>query len=152
MRILITLLLASVMALGYLKLNETIAREITVSVDTLDLSEYKVEIARLEAVVDYSEIVNLPLFDETRRPPVVKVKAVAKIKPVEKRLQIQALGIAVNDSSILAVVKNLRTGKIIRLRFGDEIDGWTLKEVAEDHFIFERNGAEREIKFKGNQG
>ncbi len=152
MRILITLLLMSIIVLGYQKLNETFTREVTVPVDVLDLSEYKVDIARLESAADYSAIAKLPLFEETRRPPVAKVKTVVKKKPVEKRLQIQALGIAVTDDSVLAVIKNLRTGKIMRLRFNDQIDGWTLKEVAADRFVFEKNGIEKEIKFKRKQG
>ncbi|MCP4981456.1 MAG: hypothetical protein GY935_13285 [Gammaproteobacteria bacterium] len=152
MRILISILLASSIFLGYQKLSQSIAGEIAVEPNSLNYSEFRVELTQLESIEEYSAIARLPLFNQTRRPPVVEVKRVVKRKPVEQKLQIQALGIAVTSENLLAVVKDLRTGKIRRLRIDEKIDGWTLKRVADDSFVFERKGVEQMVKFKNDRG
>ncbi len=152
MKSLITILLLSACGLVYQNLSRVVQTQVPSIATSLDIAESKIEITRLDPVNQYADIARYPLFDATRRPPVVKIKTVKKKKKVPPKLQVQALGIAVTDDSVLAVVKNLRTGKIKRMKFDEQIDGWTLKEVGEDRFLFEKNGVQREILFKHQGG
>ncbi len=61
---------------------------------------------------------------------------------------VQALGIAVTGETILAVIKDLENGKVYRLRIDEEINGWTLKDVSTDSFIFSKGETEKSIGFK----
>lgn len=106
-------------------------------------------IEELELFDNYRVITSKPLFDQDRKPmKVAVVKKVAQQKKVAKPLKVQALGIAVTGESLLAVVKDLRTGKISRLRVNDELDGWTLRSVSNNSFVFAKGGIEEVVKFK----
>lgn len=151
MRYLITLILMLAIILGYQKLGEAIAAESASGAGSMEFWDYRMELAGLARLDEYGAIAELPLFDESRRPPVVKVQTVVKQQPVKQKLQIQALGIAVADESILAIVKDLRTGKIQRMRLFEKIDGWELQRVDEDSFVFERDGVDKVVKFRNGR-
>ncbi len=149
MRLLTSLLLISVLAFGYQEFSRSFSSEFPAPQNSLELTEYDNDLERLKPVQHYAAISQQPLFDETRKPPVVVVQPkVVKKKPLVRQLRIQALGIAVTSENVLAVVKDLRDGKIRRLRIDDTIDGWALKGVSEDSFVFNRNGSEKVVKFK----
>jgi hypothetical protein len=148
MRFLVTLLLAAAMVLGYLKLEASISAPADAPTNVLGLEENRVDIAQLESIGAYASIIDLPLFDPTRRPPQVEVKLVESPKPVVKQLKIQAIGIAVTSDHLLAVVKDLSTGKILRLRIGDSVEDWSLSRVSEDSLVFVRDGNEKIVQFK----
>lgn len=69
-----------------------------------------------------------PLFDPTRRPPpppVVPVvhEAVAPVTIVAPP-DVVLIGIVTDQVGARAVVRNNRSGKLIRAQSGDEIEGW----------------------------
>jgi hypothetical protein len=142
------LLLLAAIVLGYVKLEASIAAPAEASTNVLSLEEKRVDIVQLDSIGAYASIIDLPLFDPTRRPPEVEVKVVEPPKPVVKQLRIQAIGIAVTDDHLLAVIKDLSNGKILRLRIGDNIDDWALGRVSEDSLVFVRDGNEKEVQFK----
>jgi len=152
MRYLVTLILMLSIFLGHQKLGEVVAAENETEAGSMEFWDYRMQLAGLARLDEYEAISELPLFDESRRPPVAEVQTVVRQQPVQQRLQIQALGIAVADESILAIVKDLRTGKIQRMRLFEKIDGWELKRVDEDSFVFERNGVDQVVKFRNGRG
>jgi len=125
--------------------------EVSVPDTRFDFPGIAPEARSLGEYAQYRVIVERPLFDTDREPPktIVKEKVPKKKKPV-KQLEVQALGIAVSNENLLAVVKDLRTGKISRLRIDDEIDGWTLTSVSADSFLFAKGEEKKEVKFKAN--
>ncbi len=127
-----------------------INREISVPVNSFRFAATDSQTRQLNDVSQYQAISSIPLFDEDRRPEkkVVAIKVVQK--KVEKQLKVQALGIAVSGDGLLAVVKDLRTGRIYRLRVDDAVDGWTLTDVSAERFIFAKAGVEKSVKFKTN--
>ncbi len=100
---------------------------------------------------EYESIATRPLFDEDRKPArqVIVAKKIEK-KVVRKDLVIQALGIALVGDKFLAVIKDLKTGKVLRLRINDSIYGWKLSGVSENSLIFSRADLEKIIKFRNN--
>ncbi len=116
-------------------------------------SQFESDLKPLEKLNYYQVITNKPLFDEDREPEkkVVKIKKVVKA-PVVNDLKVQALGIALSSDGIIAVIKDLKNGKILRLRINEEVYGWILKGVSQEEFTFSRNGIEKTINFKNDRG
>lgn len=145
MKTLISLMLIVAIFSGYRFTTTSIEEEINVPASTLDISESSVDLKTLAQIGEYDSIFLKPLFDEDREP---EKKVVAKkklIKPVRKKLSIQALGIALAGEKFLAVVKDLRNGKVLRLRVDEKIHGWTLTGVSANSLIFAQ-GDLKEIK------
>ncbi len=119
----------------------------------LSFSQFESDLKPLEKINSYQGITNMPLFDEDREPDkkVVKTKKVVKA-PVVDNLQVQALGIALSSDGIIAVIKDLKNGKILRLRINEEIYGWVLKGVSQEKFTFSKKGKEKTIIFKNDRG
>jgi hypothetical protein len=120
----------------------------------LEFNEYDASLKKLKSVRDYSDIAERPLFDEDR---VAEKKAVKKVKKVVRRpmvddLRVQALGVALSSDGILAVIKDLKVGKTVRIRIDEEIYGWKLKSVADNKFTFSKQGKEKVIYFKNDRG
>ena len=106
----------------------------------------------LKPLSAYSAVSEKALFTRERgfrKAPVKK----PRIQPARQpRLEVQALGIAVSDDGMLAVVKERRTGKIRRLRINEQISGWKLVSIASDGFSFEKSGKEIFVVFKNTGG
>ena len=129
--------------------NSIVGNGVNVPESTLGLTGSSSEIRKLEPFNVYESIALKPLFDSDREPEKIEVtkEAIQKI-PVKKDLLVQALGIAVTGETILAVIKDLENGKVYRLRIDEEINGWALKDVSTDSFIFSKGETEKSIGFK----
>lgn len=75
----------------------------------------------------YAEIVERPLFNETRRPPPAPETPVvaAQINPTQFRLE----GTALTAKQRVAVLRDTRTNQLHRLAEGDQLDGWQVSSV-----------------------
>jgi hypothetical protein len=134
---------------SYYMVNLMINEEASAPSSNFKFASIGESVEELELFDNYRVITSKPLFDQDRKPmKVAVVKKLAQQKKVAKPLKIQALGIAVTGESLLAVVKDLRTGKISRLRVNDELDGWTLRSVSNNSFVFAKGGIEEVVKFK----
>jgi len=143
-------LLAAIFTSYYL-VGSLVGKTATVPVNTLDFTEGNSEIKRLEALSAYEAISQSPLFDADREPAKKEIKKkVVQKKQVKQDLLVKALGIAVTGESILAVVKDMKSGKILRLRVNEKFNGWTLKGVSKNSFVFFKDEAEKAIRFKNN--
>jgi hypothetical protein len=115
---------------------------------TLSFSESGYEIRQLDPFNAYDSISRKPLFDLDREPEKLEVKN--EVIQIKKDLLVQAIGIAVTGETILAVIKDLDNGKIYRLRIDEEINGWALKSVSADSFVFSKSEIEKSIGFKNS--
>ncbi|MCP4078465.1 MAG: hypothetical protein GY744_20075 [Gammaproteobacteria bacterium] len=131
--------------MNILQNKEIESEEYNVNFNQEDLS-----VKKLGNIGEYESITERPLFVESREKSkkVVKKKKV-KRKPVIEDLKVQALGIALTNEGILAVIKDLKNGKIIRLRIKEKIYGWSLDGVSEDSFTFSKGEQGKVINFKG---
>lgn len=82
-------------------------------------------------LASYSEIVERPLFDASRRPPPEPEakQAAAPKPPTNYKLE----GTAVMPDNQVAVVRNKRTSELHRLAVGESVGGWQLDEVIPGH-------------------
>jgi len=143
-------LLAAILLTHYL-VGSLVGKGVTVPSSTLSFTESGAEIRKLEAFNEYEDIAQNPLFDADREPAKIEVKKkVIQKKQVKKDLMVKAIGIAVTGDSILAVIKDMSNGKILRLRINEKINGWTLKSVSTNSFVFFEGKKEKSINFRSN--
>ncbi len=99
----------------------------------------------------YPAIAEHPLFAPDRRPwmpPPPPAPAPADNGPgplAEYRL----VGIVVSDGVRRALVKPARDGKTIVLSEGEQLDGWTLREIAPRRLRFTAQDASYDMSFRG---
>ncbi|MCP3849233.1 MAG: hypothetical protein GY694_03180 [Gammaproteobacteria bacterium] len=151
-KLIISIILLSGIIGSYYLLGSSIGKAVTMPDNTLEFSGDISEIRKLQAFNTYEDIAMRPLFDADREP--VKIKAKKKTvqkKQVKQDLLVKALGMAVAGDSILAVLKDMKTGKIHRMRINETINGWALNSVSANIFVFSKGGTEKAITFKNNQ-
>ncbi len=87
---------------------------------------------------DFVETANRPLFMPTRRPP--DPDQVEPVQPAQKSLPIKVIitGVIISDEARFALVQRERSGEVLRLAPGDEIDGWKVDAVLSDRVVFRR--------------
>lgn len=151
MKLLLTIFLLAAICMSYYLANRVINTDVSITNGDFGFSGSGLDMQELSQFDSYQAISRKPLFDQDREP----VKIVVEKKPtiekvVAKPLAVQALGIAVSGERLLAVVKDLRTGKVHRLRVNDAVEGWTLIDVSTDSFVFAKAGVEKTVKFKTN--
>ncbi len=150
-KLIISILLLAGITGSYYLLGSSIGKTVTISDNTLEFSEAVSATRKLQAFSTYEDIAMRPLFDADREPVKIKVKKkTVQKKQVKQDLLVKALGIAVAGDSILAVLKDMKTGKIYRLRINETISGWALNSVSANSFIFSKGGTEKAVTFKSN--
>lgn len=123
---------------------------------------HALELARFDPpeLNSYSEVVERPLFSQSRRPfvpPPVEPK-VAKPEPskqavVQRKkpeppkpvLRVSLLGIASTDETRIALLSNQDTGQQHQLRIGDTLLDWTLVEITEMSVSFRTGSEEKQL-------
>ncbi len=148
MRLLITIvLIVSILSLYFVSvnlLNKPIVNSKTYKVEALDSNN---KTRKLESITRYNSIVNQALFASDREPfKVVEKKKQIKKKVVRLQFNVLALGVALKDGEVMAVIKDLRNGTISRLKINETINGWLLQDVTDKSLVFTQNGIQ-EIKF-----
>lgn len=92
----------------------------------------------------FREISARPLFSPTRRPPQAEPTESASTSPLVAELS----AVAANGSDRLAVVAVGQPPRVLRLKEGDTVDGWTAVSIFSDRVQFRRGAALQEIKIK----
>jgi hypothetical protein len=149
MKLLLTILLSGAIYMSYYMANMELGKDVSVTSNTFGFSESTQNVRELDRFEEYQVIAGKPLFDPDREPlKRVVEKKITQQKVVRKRLEVQALGIAIAGDNLLAVVKNMRNGKIIKLHVNEDVEGWTLTSVSADSFVFAQGEIETVVKFK----
>ena len=150
MQLLISTALILLLGLGYMSITDSFNNDSTTRQDYH--YQLPADSARLKTVASlssYGSISDQPLFIKNRK--LNKPKTVQKIirkKPVDQTLRVKALGVALTGDGVIAVIKDLKDGKIVRMKIDDELKGWALKSVAEGQFSFRKDDLEITVKFK----
>jgi hypothetical protein len=108
-------------------------------------------VARVSA---YPAIAENPLFYPTRQPwvppppkaapPAPQAPAPTAIHPLQKY---QLVGVVISESTRTALLKPSDGGKTIAVFEGQQLNGWTLREISRDAAHFESGGETYDIKF-----
>lgn len=101
---------------------------------------------------DYSELVERPLFFSERLPVIVSEEVAGSIKStnkVAKDISLRLIGIVRIPNSVYALFQKTKAkpeeNKFQRLKEGDEIEGWTLKEIKADRVVISSATKSKEI-------
>jgi len=89
-----------------------------------------------------------PIFSATRRPrpravaasPVEEVNAPAPLKPVEGPPPLLLVGAVVGEGDAIAIFLNRNDQKVVRLRQGESLSGWSLTEVQPREVTLKQGG------------
>jgi len=92
---------------------------------------------------DYEVVVERPLFSPTRRPPTDEPAALEPEPEVIAdrsldRMDLSAVLITPEQS--LAWVTDTGTRELRRLRPGDDVEGWAVRDILSDRLVLERQG------------
>jgi len=89
-----------------------------------------------------------PLFRRTRRPPVAAPVAAPAAEPPQVEEQTAALepppfdliGSVVGKDAAIALLRNKSTNQVVRMRAGDEAEGWRVATIGARTVSLEREG------------
>jgi hypothetical protein len=108
---------------------------------------------------DLSATRERPLFAPTRRPPPpprveaepepapVEVKAVAVVEPPPFDL----VGAVIGPDKAFALLRNKSTSQVIRLRSGEDAEGWRVGEIGPRSVALERDGRRESLALAAPQ-
>jgi hypothetical protein len=102
----------------------------------------------------YPAIAEHPLFYPTRQPwvpPAPKAAPPAPQAPVPTAShplqKYQLVGVVISKGARAALLKPSDGSKIVTISEGEQLSGWTLREISRDALRFESNGDAYDIKF-----
>jgi hypothetical protein len=97
-----------------------------------------------------------PLFTPSRRaapPPPTPVASTAPIEPAAGPPRIALVGVVISVQGPRAVINDMALNKIVRVRLGDEIDGWIVRQIDERLLVLSRDDRSASYKlFSGEHG
>jgi len=91
-----------------------------------------------------SETTARPLFASSRRPPVPETaakSAPAKTRPA-RLVGYRLTGIVRSSSHRLILLTEEKSGRVVELREGEQVDGWRLTSIGTDNIRLARDGIE----------
>ena len=103
-------------------------------------------------VSQYSEIIERPLFLTDRRP--VHEEAPPPEAPLPeppKDEKLTLLGVVLAPDITMALVQDDKTGKVARLRIGEQVNGWQLQSVQINRISLSSGGAVLELPLERNK-
>jgi len=87
----------------------------------------------------YRAVMAHPIFAPDRAPPPAEVEASGSLNGVE------VLGTAIAGNKAAAALLREADGTFMRVRVGEEIEGWKLVSIAKEELVFDRNGERRSL-------
>ncbi len=104
----------------------------------------------LPPIEQFAAIVERPIFTATRRT--ARAQPVARSAPAASGGLIlgryQVIGVVVAPGNRLVLLKRLGGAETIRLKEGEEIDGWTLVDVTRNEVVLESGGRREKIEIR----
>jgi general secretion pathway protein N len=108
-------------------------------------------LARLEPPEDrdaYASVTERPLFRPQRRPPEEDPEVAEQ--PPETKAAVDLAGldlsaVVITPSVVSAWVRDNKAQELKRLRLGDELEGWAVKDIRSDRLVLERQGELNEL-------
>lgn len=146
----ITLLLVVSLVTSYLLITSDLKKQAVEPTEYhISMPESSSPLNRVTHLSNYSAIVDKPLFIQSRTiarkaPQKKTVQKVVK----QQKLNIKALGIALAGDGLIAVIKDLNNGRVMRLHLNDELHGWALARVADGQLSFKKGSTEKIVKFR----
>ena len=94
---------------------------------------------------DYASIIERPIFRPERKPepPPEEVPEVTEASKAGIELKtVDLSAVMITPTIVSAWVKDPGQPKLLRLRIGDDLEGWLVRDILEDRVLLERQGEE----------
>jgi len=128
--------------------NQSLDNELAKSIDY-----HLPQLAVLNGVDEYSEIVQRPLFVKDRAAA-VSSRAVNKVTTVDELAHLILVGTASSSDVQIAIVADTKAKQMERLKVGASYKEWNIAEVSSDHVVFQNAKLEYKLfvtPIKGSQ-
>lgn len=107
----------------------------------------------LPELAHYQEIVERPLFQATRRPPVAEetLAPVPEAEPEDPDAEFTLIGVVVMPQGTVALLHNKETGKVNRLKVGEAAEKWQLETVEPERVVLRKGERTQELLLERNK-
>ena len=102
------------------------------------------QLAVLNSIDEYSEIVVRPLFAKDRAP-VVGVKALNKVTTVNELAHLVLVGTVKSSDVQMGIVADTKAKEMERLKLGESYHDWKIAEVSTDYILFQNEQLEYKL-------
>ena len=110
------------------------------TVETIVVLDSATTSLQIPPVIAYREVVERPLFSDSRRPVQQATKSTESVRAVQLAAKWKVTGIVVAGDSSFVHVEGIRDHKTVRLKAGMPLDGWKLELIAPDYIEFSAAG------------
>jgi general secretion pathway protein N len=116
-----------------------------------DGSAAKFKAFELPPLTEYSEIVERPLFSDSRRPAPDEPEVIAEPEPEVEEQELTLIGVMVTPNLQMALVEADEQGEVARLKIGETTNGWTLESVESNKVVLRKGESVRELPLVRNK-
>lgn len=100
----------------------------------------------LPPVDEFSEIAERTLFNATRRP-IETPPAAVKVQVISPS-NFSLIGILISDGERMALIRRGGAGDYLRVRVGQQVDGWSINNIVPDRVVIKKGNIEEELILK----
>jgi general secretion pathway protein N len=141
------LLLAVVVAAEW-QADATMAPEAAVATPPADVQGATgVRAAPLGPLTAYAAVTERPLFTQSRRPPPTEASAA----PAELQRNFSVAGIVLSGQERIALVQQGTDKKLLSVREGQSLGGWTVRSIAADRVVLTGRDGETALPLREKQ-
>jgi hypothetical protein len=116
-----------------------------------DGSAAKFKAFELPPLTEYRDIVERPLFSDTRRPAPDEPEVIAEPEPETEEQKFTLIGVMVTPELQMALVEVEDQDKVARLKIGEKTNGWTLEGVESNKVVLRKGDSVRELPLVRNR-
>lgn len=91
---------------------------------------------------DFAEVVERPLFNDTRRPREPEEEAETPAPEIQTKFSL--VGTVMSATEHVALIQRDQSKELVIIAEGENIDGWTVEAVHSDHVVV-RNGDTQQV-------
>lgn len=96
----------------------------------------------------YASVTERPLFRPQRKPPEAEPDApepLAEAQPAVDLVGLDLSAVVITPAVVSAWVRDSKAQELKRVRLGDELEGWAVKDILSDRLVLERQGERNEL-------
>jgi hypothetical protein len=116
-----------------------------------DGSAAKFKAFELPPLTEYRDIVERPLFSETRRPAPDEPEVIAEPEPETEEQELTLIGVMLTPDLQVALIEVDDQGKVARLKIGERTNGWTLESVESNKVVLRKGESAKELPLVRNK-
>ena len=115
--------------------------------ESVSLEQYQIA-----PLAKYSEVIERPLFLDTRRQPPSDIKpTVVQAPPEEDDTSFTLIGVLVTPEATTALVQVDESGKVVRLKAGETVENWQLESVDADNVTLRKRDKTKTLPLVRNK-